>query len=78
MKFTFDAKDLVSFSFLDAKVTRQNKRFATSFFPKPTVKGALSGLILFFATGSPLKMMKNAFYFTLTALFVVKIFNFLS
>ena len=30
------------------------------------------------ATESPLKMMKNAFYFTLKALFVLKIFKFLS
>ena len=29
------------------------------------------------ATESLLKMMKNAFYFTLEALFVLKIFNFL-
>ena len=29
-------------------------------------------------TESPLKMMKNAFYFTLKALFVLKIFKFLS
>ena len=29
-------------------------------------------------TESPLKMMKNAFYFILKALFVVKIFKFLS
>ena len=32
----------------------------------------------FLATESPLKMMKNAFYFTLKALFVFKIFKFLS
>ena len=30
------------------------------------------------ATESPLKMMKNAFYVTLKALFVLKIFKFLS
>ena len=30
------------------------------------------------ATGSPLKMMKNVFYFILKALFVLKIFKFLS
>ena len=30
-----------------------------------------------FATESPLKMMKNAFYFTLKAIFVFKIFKFL-
>ena len=42
------------------------------------IKGALSGLRKFLATESPLKMMKNAFYFTPKALFVLKIFKFLS
>ena len=42
------------------------------------IKGAFSGLRPFLATGSPLKMMKNAFYFTSKALFVFKIFKFLS
>ena len=42
-----------------------------------TVKGALSGLRQFLATESPLKMMKNASYFTLRALFILKIFKFL-
>ena len=41
-------------------------------------KGALQGLRQFLITESPLKMMKNAFYFTLKALFVLKIFKFLS
>ena len=41
-------------------------------------KGALSSLRPFLATESPLKMMKNAFYFTSKALFVLKIFKFLS
>ena len=41
-------------------------------------KGALEGLRQLLITESPLKMMKNAFYFTLKALFVVKIFKFLS
>ena len=41
-------------------------------------KDALSGLRQFLATESPLKMMKNAFYFTLKALFGLKIFKFLS
>ena len=41
-------------------------------------KGALSGLRQFLATESPLKMTKNHFYFTLKALFVLKIFKFLS
>ena len=42
------------------------------------IKGALSGLRQFLAAESPLKMMKNAFYFTSKALFVLKIFKFLS
>ena len=41
-------------------------------------KGTLSGLRQFLATESPLKMMKNAFYFTSKALFILKIFKFLS
>ena len=40
-------------------------------------KGALSGLRQFLATEIPLKMMKSAFYLTLKALFVLKIFKFL-
>ena len=39
-------------------------------------KGALSGLKQLLATESSLTMMKNAFYFTLKALFVLKIFKF--
>ena len=41
-------------------------------------KGVLSGLRQFLAFESPLKMMKNAFYLTLKAGFVLKIFIFLS
>ena len=41
-------------------------------------KGPLSGLRQSLATESPLKVMKNAFYFILKALFVIKIFQFLS
>ena len=41
------------------------------------VKGALSALSQYLATESSLKMMKNAFYFTSKALFVLKIFKFL-
>ena len=41
-------------------------------------KGALSGLRQFLATGHPLKIMKIVFYFTSKALFVLKIFRFLS
>ena len=42
------------------------------------LKAALSGLRQFLATESPLKMMKNAIYFTLKALFVLYIFKLLS
>ena len=45
--------------------------------PSPTsVKGTLLGLR--FATENPLKMRKNAFYFTLKSLFILKISEFLS
>ena len=42
------------------------------------MKDALSGLRQFLPTGTPLEMMKNDFYFTSKALFVLKIFKFLS
>ena len=41
-------------------------------------KGALSGVRQFLANESPSKMMKNAFYFTIKTLFVLKVFKFLS
>ena len=40
------------------------------------LKGALSGLRQFLANESLKKMMKNVFYFTSIALFVLKIFTF--
>ena len=43
-----------------------------------SIKGALSGLRQFLAAESSSKMMKNAFYFTAKALFVLKIFKSLS
>ena len=42
------------------------------------LKGTLLRLRQLLATGSPLKMMKNAFYFTSKALLVLKILKFLS
>ena len=42
------------------------------------LKGILSGLRPFLAIKNPLKMIKNAFCFTSKALFVLKIFTFLS
>ena len=41
-----------------------------------TFKSALPGLTQIMATESPLKMIKNAFYFILKAIFVLKIFKF--
>ena len=41
-------------------------------------KGAISGLRQVLAIESPLKMMKNAFYFTSRALFVLNISKFFS
>ena len=41
------------------------------------IKGTLSGLRQFLATESPLKTMKNVFYFTLKAFFVFEIFQLL-
>ena len=46
----------------------------TSYF----IKGTLSCLRPFLATERSLKMMKNTFYYTSKALFVLKIFRFLS
>ena len=43
-----------------------------------TVNSAVSGLRQFLATESPWKLKKNAFYFILKALFILKIFKFLS
>ena len=42
------------------------------------LKGGLSGLTQFLTIESPLKMMKNAFYFTSKSFFVLKMFKFLS
>ena len=42
------------------------------------ISDALSGLRQFLAIESPLKMMKNTFYLILKALFILKIFKFVS
>ena len=49
-----------------------------SFLLLKYIKVALSSLRQFLAAESPFKMMKSAFYFMLKALFVLKIFKFLS
>ena len=41
-------------------------------------KSAFPGLRQFLETENPLKIMKNAFYFTLKPLFVLNVFKFLS
>ena len=51
-----------------------NKRLINKKF----IKSALAGLRQFLATESPIKMMKNTFYFTSKALFVLKKLKFLS
>ena len=48
------------------------------FFILSSIKGALSGLRQFLTTENPLKMMKNACYFTWKALLVLMIFQLLS
>ena len=47
-------------------------------FVRNNLKGEISGLIQFLAIERPFKMMKNAFSFTSKALFVLKLFKFLS
>ena len=47
-----------------------------SFLAQHHFKGTLSGLRQFSTAESALKMMKNAFYFTSKALFILKIFKF--
>ena len=64
--------DNLSFPKQVFKVSAKQKKLNACF-----IKSALSGLRQFLATGSPLKMMKNAFYFTSKALFVLKILKFL-
>ena len=63
------------FLLLASQHTIRNTR---TFKDRNYFKGALLSLIQFVALEIPLKMMKNTFYFTLIALFVLKIFKFLS
>ena len=39
IKFTFEAKKSNNFSFLDVKICRENNKFTTSVFRKPTFSG---------------------------------------
>ena len=42
LKFTFEAENDNSFSFLDIKITRHNQQFRTSVYKKPTFSGVLT------------------------------------
>ena len=61
--------------FHHCKSKKKNRRTTSFYF-----KGAFYSQVWnnFWQAESPLKMMKNAFYFTSRALFVLKIFRFLS
>ena len=58
---------LIHFQCCNFRMNRLRKCFTTSMFIQ-TIKGALSCLRQLLITESPLKMMKNAFNFTLKAL----------
>ena len=60
------------------EINRLLSKGMSNIYLKVTIKGALYGLRQLLATERPLKILKNAFYFTLKALFVLKIFKFLS
>ena len=57
-----------------------NTKYDSSFLFKISLifKGSVLGLRPFLTTESPLKMMKNVFYFILKVLFAPEIFIFLS
>ena len=48
IKFTFETEDSNTFSILDVKNTRKNKRFVTSIFRKTTFSGVLLIAIVLF------------------------------
>ena len=60
------------------EIQKTRTRKVTVRDPIRKVQDALSGPTPFLATGSPFKMMKNAFYFNSKTIFVLKIFKFLS
>ena len=57
--------------FLERKKTLQHNEKASLWNGWKTVKGTLSGLRQFLATESPLKIMKNIFYFISKAILVL-------
>ena len=78
---SFTEQELIYVSFLDSKGTLSVKFLSIEDIKHAhadELKGTLKGLRQFLITESPLKMMKNAFYFTLKAPFVLKVLKFLS
>ena len=69
LKQFYPVKMIDWFSGINTSDIKEGWTFSTTF------KGAPEGLRQFLITETPLKMMKNAFYFTL---FLLKIFKFLS
>ena len=59
-------------------VGKMNNKNLNLLYIDNEVKGALSGLRQILATEIPLKTIKNVFYFMSKAVFVLKIFKFLS
>ena len=72
-RHTFRSEAIFWMSRERKELFRWNKKHFSYLF-----KYTLSRLKQFLVTHSPFKMMKNAFYFTLEALFILKIFKFLS
>ena len=64
--------------FLKTQDKKVPERKNLKFFLLDTFKGPPSDLRQFLTIESPLKMIKNAFYFMIKALFVLEIFTFLS
>ena len=82
MEFTCNYENVTS-SFVNdtcwlEDIWPQDIKKAYTQFKKHKFRGALSGLEQSLAIEAFLKMMKNAFYFTLKTLFALKIFKFLS
>ena len=63
---------------LNMEYSRGKFRWKVSYSVDNLIKSTLSGMRQYLESESPLKMMKNAFYFTLKARFVLKIIKFLS
>ena len=68
--------DVGSYSLKLALIRFFSRRGVSKLVISDNFKGAVSGLRRCLANKSSLKMMKNVFYFTLKALFVLKMFKF--